>query len=148
MLFTVNVTAFSKTILLAVFLHHETISLDNYRTIGADSIRARASQVVLVVKNPPADAGDTRDVGSIPGSGKSPGKGNGNPLQYSSWKMPRTEEPDWLQYMVLQRVEHDGTTEHTFMHTQAQHRECSHNIISIYICFKWVSSRMNLVARN
>ena len=100
------------------------------------------------VKTLPDNAGDTRDVGSIPGSGKSPGKGNGNPLQYSSWKMPRTEEPDWLQYMVLQRVEHDGTTEHTFMHTQAQHRECSHNIISIYICFKWVSSRMNLVARN
>ena len=35
----------------------------------------------LVVKNPPAKAGDTRDVGSIPGSGRSPGEGNGNPLQ-------------------------------------------------------------------
>ena len=38
-----------------------------------------------VVKNPPANAGDTRDVGSIPGSGKSPGRGNSNPLQYS-WR--------------------------------------------------------------
>ena len=36
-----------------------------------------------VVKNPPANAGDTRDSGSIPGSGRSPGEGNGNPLQYS-----------------------------------------------------------------
>ena len=36
-----------------------------------------------VVKNPPADAGDTQDVGSIPGSGRSPGEGNDNPLQYS-----------------------------------------------------------------
>ena len=36
-----------------------------------------------VVKNPPANAGDARDVGSIPGSGRSPGVGNGNPLQYS-----------------------------------------------------------------
>ena len=36
------------------------------------------------VKNLPASAGDTRDTGSIPGSGKSPGVGNGNPLQYSS----------------------------------------------------------------
>ena len=35
------------------------------------------------VKNPPANAGDTGDVGSIPGSGRSPGEGNGNPLQYS-----------------------------------------------------------------
>ena len=35
-----------------------------------------------VVKNPPANAGDTRDVGLIPGSGSSPGGGLGNPLQY------------------------------------------------------------------
>ena len=37
----------------------------------------------LVVKNPPANAGDARDTGSIPRSGISPGGGNGNPLQYS-----------------------------------------------------------------
>ena len=36
-----------------------------------------------VVKNPPANAGDTRDAGSTPGSGRSPGGANGNPLQYS-----------------------------------------------------------------
>ena len=42
-----------------------------------------ASQVVLVVKNPPARAGDVRDMGSIPGSGRSPGGGHGNPLQHS-----------------------------------------------------------------
>ena len=35
-----------------------------------------------VVKNPPANTGNTRDAGSIPGSGKPPGVGNGNPLQY------------------------------------------------------------------
>ena len=35
------------------------------------------------VKNPPADAGDARDMGSIPGLGRSPGEGNGSPLQYS-----------------------------------------------------------------
>ena len=38
---------------------------------------------VPVVKNPPAKAGDTGDSSSIPGSGRSPGGGNGNPLQYS-----------------------------------------------------------------
>ena len=38
---------------------------------------------MLVVKNPPANAGDTRDVSSIAGLGRSPGAGNGNPLQYS-----------------------------------------------------------------
>ena len=37
-----------------------------------------------VVKNPPANAGGIRDVGSIPGLGRSPGVGNGNPLQYSN----------------------------------------------------------------
>ena len=42
-----------------------------------------ASQVRVMVKNPPADAGDTRDVGSICGLGRSPGEGNGYPLQYS-----------------------------------------------------------------
>ena len=42
-----------------------------------------ASQVVLVVRNPPANAGDIRDEGSISGSGRFPGEGNVNPLQYS-----------------------------------------------------------------
>ena len=41
-----------------------------------------------MVKNPPANAGDVRDVGSVPGSGRSPGKGNGNPLQYSCLENP------------------------------------------------------------
>ena len=39
--------------------------------------------MALEVKNPPANAGDARDVGSIPGSERSPGEGNGNPLWYS-----------------------------------------------------------------
>ena len=42
-----------------------------------------ASQVALVVKNPPANAGDTGDTGLIPGLGRSPEEGNVNPPQYS-----------------------------------------------------------------
>ena len=42
-----------------------------------------ASQVALVMKNSPANAGDARDAGLIPGSGRSPGVGNGNLLQFS-----------------------------------------------------------------
>ena len=42
-----------------------------------------ASQVTLVVKNSPTNAGDIRDAGLIPESGRYPGEGNGNPLQYS-----------------------------------------------------------------
>ena len=41
-----------------------------------------------MVKNPLASAGDIRDKGSIPGSGRSPGVGNGNPLQYSCLENP------------------------------------------------------------
>ena len=48
----------------------------------------RASQVVLVVRSPSANAGDIRDAGSIPGLGRSPGEGNGNPLQYSYLENP------------------------------------------------------------
>ena len=47
-----------------------------------------------MVKNSPANAGDP---GSILGSRRSPGGGNGNPLQYSCWEIPWTEEPGRLQ---------------------------------------------------
>ena len=51
--------------------------------------------MVLVVKNPPANAGDARDVGLMPGSGRSPGVGNGNPPTCSSLvlEIPWMEEP-------------------------------------------------------
>ena len=45
-----------------------------------------------VVKNPPANAGDTRDTGSIPGSGRSPGIRNGNPLRYPCLENPMDRE--------------------------------------------------------
>ena len=47
-----------------------------------------ASQLVLLVKNLPVNVGGIRDVGSVPGSGRSPGVGKGNPLQYSYLKNP------------------------------------------------------------
>ena len=47
---------------------------------------------VSVVKNPPANAGD---LGSIPGSGRSPGEGNGNPLQYSCLENPMERIACW-----------------------------------------------------
>ena len=47
---------------------------------------------MLVVKNPPANAGDVRDIGFIPRLGKSPGVGSGNPLQYSCLKNPMDRE--------------------------------------------------------
>ena len=53
------------------------------------------SQVALVVNYLPADAGDVREVGSIPGSGRSPGGGHGNPLQYSYLKNPMDRRVWW-----------------------------------------------------
>jgi len=61
----------------------------------ADGIKA--SQVVLVVKKPPANAGDIRDVGSIPGSGRSSGGGNATHSSILVWRIPGTEEPGGLQ---------------------------------------------------
>ena len=54
-----------------------------------------ASQGALVVKNPRANAGDTRDAGSIPGPGRSPGEGHGNPLQYSHLENPMDRGAWW-----------------------------------------------------
>ena len=51
----------------------------------------------LVVKNLPINAGDKGDLGRIPRSGSSPGEGNSNPLQYSCWEIPWTEQPMGLQ---------------------------------------------------
>ena len=51
-----------------------------------------ASQVALVIKKLPANAGATKDAGLIPGSGRSPGEGNGNPLQYSCLENPTDGE--------------------------------------------------------
>ena len=59
-----------------------------------------------MVKNLPASAGDIRDVGLIPGLGRSPGEGNENPLQYSSLENPM-DRGNWLQSMGLQIVRHN-----------------------------------------
>jgi len=55
---------------------------------------SEASQVMLVVKNPPANAGN-KDVSSIPGSGRSPGGGHGNPLQFSCLENPMDRGAWW-----------------------------------------------------
>ena len=55
-----------------------------------------------MVKNLPVNAGNARDMGSIPGLGRSPGVGNGNPFQYSCLEIRWTAEPDRLQSMGSQ----------------------------------------------
>ena len=52
--------------------------------------------MALGVKNPPSNAGDMSDVGSVPGSGRSPGGGHGNSLHVLALEIPWTEEPGGL----------------------------------------------------
>ena len=49
-----------------------------------------------MVKNPLVNVEDIRDKGAVPGSGRSPGRGHDNPLQYSCLEIPMTEEPGGL----------------------------------------------------
>ena len=63
--------------------------------------------MALAVKNLPANTGDRRDTGSIPGSGRFPGGGHGNPVQYSCLGNLMTEQPGGLESMGSHRVRHD-----------------------------------------
>ena len=81
-----------------------------------------------MVKNLPANAGDPGDAGSIPGLRRSPGVGNGNPLQYSCLGNPIDKEPGGLQSTGLQRDRHDQpqlcllirTHAHSHTHTHTE----------------------------
>ena len=63
--------------------------------------------MALVVKNPPANAGDIRDMGSISGSGRSLEKEMATHSSILAWEIPWTEEPGRLQSIGLQRIGHD-----------------------------------------
>ena len=66
------------------------VTFQRYKEVGP-----QASQVALVVRNPPANVGDIRDVGSITGLGRSPGGGRGNPLQHSCLGNPMDRGAWW-----------------------------------------------------
>ena len=63
-----------------------------------------------MVKNLPANAGDVRDSGLIPGLGRSMEKGMATHSGILAWRIPWTEEPGRLYFMASQRVEHKGMT--------------------------------------
>ena len=76
-----------------------------------------------VIKNLPANAGDTGDAGSIPGSGRSPGVGNGNPLHYSCLEKHKDRGAWWatvhgVTKSQMQLSVHACTHTHTHTHTQ------------------------------
>ena len=69
------------------------------------------------IKTLPAKAGDIGDSGLIPGWGRSPGGGNGNPLQYSCLENPMDRGSWWAIVHGSQRVRRDLAPEHTHMHS-------------------------------
>ena len=73
---------------------------------------SRASLVALVVKNLPANGGDSGNVGSVPGSGRSPGEGNSNPLQHSCLENSMDRGAWWA--IVWGRKESDMTEQLAF----------------------------------
>ena len=92
-----------------------------------------ASQVVLVVKNPPASEGDTADSGSIPGSGRSPGVGNGNPLQYSCLENSM-ENSWWVECMGVTKSWTQLST-HTHAHIFRNWNSGHHNVrVKYWVC--------------
>ena len=77
---------------------------------GGCRYRCRNSQVALVVKNPPANAGDVRVVGLLSGSGRPLEKEMATHYHTIAWRIPRTEKPGGQQFIGLQRVRHSEVT--------------------------------------
>ena len=71
------------------------------------------SQVAQAVKNMPANAGDIRDAVLIPGSGRSPGAGHGNPLQYSCLENPMNREAWWATVHTVAKSQTPLNRQHT-----------------------------------
>ena len=71
-----------------------------------------ASQVALVGKNPPANAGSMRDAGSVPGSGRSPGGVHGNPLQDSCLENPMDRGASWVTVRGVTKSQTRQSNEH------------------------------------
>ena len=80
--------------------------------------KVRPSQVVLVVKNPPANTGNIRGMGSVPGSGRSPGEWNSNPLQCSGLENPHGQR-SLVGYSPWDLKESDTTEQLTLSCKQA-----------------------------
>ena len=105
--------------------HHFLFLLHNLQRLNSVPDSSKMNKVHFrgfpdgsVVKNPPANAGDARDVGSIPGSESSPGVGNGNPLQYSCLENPMDGGAWWATVHGVTKSwtrlsPHMGTDKHT-----------------------------------
>ena len=98
-----------------------------------------ASQVALVVKNPPVNAGDIRDMGSIPGSGRSPGAGMTTHSSIPAWRIPWTEE-------AWQVTVHCVAQSWTRPKQQHVVNRCA-IIYTVVLCIEWRQSRVNTLLK-
>ena len=80
-----------------------------------------ASQILLVVKNLLANAGDSRDAGLIPGLRRSPRRGHVKPLQYSCLENPRDREAWWASPQGHKESDTSELTSHASMHTSIEY---------------------------
>ena len=103
-------------IIFRVILRHDLKKRARSWTIVHNLYTYMATQVVLVVKNPPRSAGDTRDLGAIPKSGRSPGERMATHASILTWRIPWTEDPGKLQSVGSQSVRHDSATDHIHIH--------------------------------
>ena len=102
-----------------------------------------ASQVVLVVKNLPANAGDVRNIGLIPGSGRSPGEGNGNHSSILAWRIPWTEEPG--PPIGSQRIGHDWSD---LAHSTSEYPQSCFSWNFPHLLSKWIGGNRRWNAKH
>ena len=95
-----------------------------------------------MVKNPPADEGDIRDVGSIPGSGRSPGGGHSNPLQNSCLENPMDRRAWWATVVSQSRTQLMMLSMHT--HIRIPENKDSGVIICI-VFYRAHQNKINLL---
>ena len=116
-------------------------------------------QVALVIKNPCASAGDMRDVGSIPGLGRSPGGGNGSPLQCSCLKTPTergvAKSRTWLKWLST-HAPHSPALKHALSYfisfhpiqtaNQSLELEATFYTSTVFIFHSWVDCKLLIIA--
>ena len=110
--------------------------------IASSSNPLQASPEAQLVKNSPANA---RDASLIPGLVRSPGEGNGNPLQYSCLEYSMAGEPDGLQSMGLQRVRRDWACTVLSIRTPAAAKKSSEKVLMKIVEFVCLVKLYNYV---
>ena len=108
----------------------QTMGFQEVRHDWATSLSLFTSQVVLVVKNLPASAGDVGDVDSVPGPGRSPGGGDDNPLQSSCLENPMDRGAWWatVHRVAQSRTQLKWLSTHTWVYIRYK------SIYNIYMC--------------